>query len=215
MAHRPIFIATGDSALYSALNAEFTWSSGFALSQQRKNVSAMHEYFKRLYPDKQILEISGKSTEKCGIDASAFSLKKYVPSLGISVEVERIFQSSKVFREGGPYNDILQKTPKEAKQDERLKNSGPLVKFIFEGSDYPIFPKTAFYDFIYINALLENHEVANKLLKYDAFTDIAFNPQKSINCQARAAAIYVSLVRRKLIEKALNFSEFLKLFAED
>lgn len=32
----------------------------------------------------------------------------------------------------------------------------------------------------------------------------AFNPQKSINCQACAAAVYVSLRRNGLVEKALS-----------
>lgn len=38
-----------------------------------------------------------------------------------------------------------------------------------------------------------NKELAVKIMEYDTFTDIAFNPQKSINCQVEATAIYVSL----------------------
>lgn len=44
-------------------------------------------------------------------------------------------------------------------------------------------------------------------MEYDAFTDIAFNPQKSINCQAEAAAIYVSLKKQGLLEEALKDKE--------
>lgn len=38
-------------------------------------------------------------------------------------------------------------------------------------------------------------------------TDIAFNPEKSINCQARAAAVYVSLREQGLLKKALENKE--------
>ena len=37
------------------------------------------------------------------------------------------------------------------------------------------------------------------MLQFDAFSDIAFNPERSINCQAYSAALYVSLSRRGLL----------------
>jgi len=37
------------------------------------------------------------------------------------------------------------------------------------------------------------------VLTYRAFSDIAFNPERSINCQAYAAALYVSLYERGLL----------------
>ena len=36
-----------------------------------------------------------------------------------------------------------------------------------------------FYDWIYINALYKNKEIFNELIKYNAFTDIEFNPNKA------------------------------------
>jgi len=36
------------------------------------------------------------------------------------------------------------------------------------------------------------------------FSDIEFNPKKSINCQARTCAVLVSLVRLDLIDEALS-----------
>lgn len=62
---------------------------------------------------------------------------------------------------------------------------------------------------IYISALIENEEVAEELLKYNCFTDIEFNHKKSINCQARAAAIFVSLKRQN---KLSDFIKDLRLF---
>lgn len=60
---------------------------------------------------------------------------------------------------------------------------------------------------MYINTLHLNKEVAEKIMEYDVFTDIAFNPQKSINCQAEAAAIYVSIKKQGLLEEALKDKE--------
>ncbi|MDW9231752.1 hypothetical protein C7S15_5898 [Burkholderia cepacia] len=37
-------------------------------------------------------------------------------------------------------------------------------------------------------------------MTYRAFSDIAFNPERSINCQAYAAALYVSLHERGLLK---------------
>ena len=39
-----------------------------------------------------------------------------------------------------------------------------------------------------------------ELIDYDAFTDIEFNPQKSINCQAKSAALFVGLVKQGSID---------------
>ncbi|OOB77149.1 MAG: hypothetical protein BEN18_11160 [Epulopiscium sp. Nuni2H_MBin001] len=103
----------------------------------------------------------------------------------------------------------MSKTSKEAKTYEKLKTSGELAKFQYNKVDWELEPKTLFYDWLYINALsLDiNKHLANKLLEYDAFTDIEFNPEKSINCQAYSAALYVSLFRRGLLQQALRSSE--------
>ena len=42
------------------------------------------------------------------------------------------------------------------------------------------------------------------LLQYDVFTDIEFNHKKSINCQARSAAIYKTLMQRKMVEEVIE-----------
>ena len=212
MAIRPVFYTLDRAPFYSTSDTDFVWVKGMSLSQQQKNALALHDAFLRRFPDKKILEISGKSLVPCGIAASAFFLQKFIPSLRKSVSVESIYQSSKVFANGGPFTDLLEKSSKEAKSDERLKKSGALTAFRFENEDYPTEPKTIFYDFIYINALMENSELAEKIKQYDAFTDIAFNPQRSINCQARAAAIFVSLAGLGLLEKAKDFRSFAELF---
>ena len=105
--------------------------------------------------------------------------------------LENIFQSAKVFANGDPYPDLLNVLPKDAKRDERLHNSGNLKAFRYQNEDFPLIPKTVFYDFIYI-AAVKNSFAADEIKEissYNYFTDIEFNPAKSINTQARAAAM--------------------------
>lgn len=212
MANRPIYMPKPAAPYRTLYTAEFTWNSGLSVSQKQKNVTALHESFAAHFPGKKVLEISSKSMQEGGVELSSFNLKKFVPSLGKSVPVEVIYHAGKVFRNGGPYTDLLNGTSREAKKDDRLRNSGTIIGFRFEGQDFPLRPQTAFYDYLYLNALLENEKLANIVLQYDAFTDIEFNPEKSISCQAKSAALFVSLSRLGLIEKVRDFDDFLGLF---
>lgn len=212
MANRPVFAVKMSAPYYTAVDVEFNYAGGFSLSQMRKNISSIHGIYTRRFPDERVLEISSKSEKEEGVRLSAFNLTKYVPSIGRAIPVERIFQGGKKFRYGGPFTDLYEVSSRDAKGDDRLTSSGELVAFCFEGQEYPLNPKTAFYDWIYINALLENEELANTLLQYDAFTDIVFNPNKSVNCQAKAAAVFVSLGRLGLLDKVKDFEDFLGLY---
>ena len=58
---------------------------------------------------------------------------------------------------------------------------------------------------------MENKELADELLQYDSFTDIEFSPEKSKNCQARAAALFVALHRKGLLEYINDFEQFVKI----
>ena len=121
----------------------FEWNGGFAVSQKRKNIAALHEAIFSKYNEKT-LEISTKSLDEIGCSLSAFNLKHD------GVLLECVFQSSKVFENGGPYIDLLDVSPKEAKRDERLKTSGKLIAFEYNSERWELEPKTAFYDYIYI-----------------------------------------------------------------
>jgi len=214
MARRPVFITNEKAPYFTVCNVDFIYNSGMAPSQKKKNITAIHEAFHRVVPEMKVLEISSKSMQKNGDLLSAFNMKKYVPSLGKSICVENIYQAGKVFENGGPYTDLLNVSPKEAKTDERLKSSGKIIKFVFDGKDFPAEPVNMFYDYIYMNALLENDDIAKTLFEYDAFTDIEFNPQKSINCQARAAAVFLSLSKLGLIDKVKDPDMFIEMFGE-
>ena len=128
--------------------------------------------------------------------------------------VECAFQSSKIFENGGAYTDLLKATSKQAKKDERLRNSGKLIGFEFRSTKWQLNPLTAFYDWLYVNALNQNIQYHNELMRYQAFTDIEFNPKKSINCQAYSIAMFVALAKRNLLENIRNPDNFLKFYKE-
>ncbi len=96
---------------------------------------------------------------------SAFNLEKYVPSLGKRIPLECVFQAGKVFENGGPYSDLLNVSSRDAKRDERLRMSGRIISFEFEGNRFPTKPKTLFYDWLYINARIENIDVAKAVFR--------------------------------------------------
>ena len=132
MASRPVYVAKEKAPFFDTVMVEFDWNGGFAKTQKQKNIKAIHSSFSRRMPNKKVLEISSKSMQDGGEALSAFFLPKYVPALEQSVPVECVFQSGKVFEQGGPYVDLLTVSPREAKRDERLKNSGKLFSFHLE-----------------------------------------------------------------------------------
>lgn len=203
MANRPVFVMSLDKRYCIRENVEFEFFSGFSDKQQRKSIQSLHQAYLKKHADKKVLEISSKSEDELGIRLSAFNLMIRTPN-GKEFSVESAFQASKVFEKGGPYKDLLDVTSKQAKKDERLKNSGKIIKFFFNGLTFETEPKTYFYNWLYINTLHLYDELTEQLIDYNAFTDIAFNPQKSINCQAEAATIYVSLQKQGLLQEALK-----------
>lgn len=183
MAERPVFFISQRKVVSEPYS--FEWFPGFAVSQKQKSIESLHRAVLKANMDGKPLEVSTKSKEAIGIRLSAFRLKLNNHTL------ENIFQSAKVFENGGPYLDLLDVLPKEAKRDERLQNSGDLKAFCYQNEYFPLVPKTVFYDFIYFAAVKESFEAdeINEISRYHYFTDIEFNPAKSINTQARSAAM--------------------------
>ncbi len=175
----------------------------------------MHESIKRIDKSLRVLEVSTKSTDPTGVALSAFNLKFLDECTGKEYPLENIFQSSKVFEQGGPYRDLLNIHPKDAKRDERLKTSGNLIYFSYNDIRWEREPKTMFYDWIYVRSLCRDQNLSKKIIEFNAFTDIEFNQEKSINCQARSAAIFVSLCRFGNLEKVINnMEEFKKIYSK-
>lgn len=202
MAERPIFVPVPDEPeLVKELYFAIKWHGGFAPTQKQKNVAELHAAAAAAgYTP--LLEISTKSTEKVGQHLSAFHLK--VRGRHGEMPLECAFQGSKVFERGGPFVDLYGADVRDAKRDPRLKESGRLIAFDFEGQLFPPEPRTAFYDWLYINAIYPHREWLVRLYRYAGFTDIEFNPERSINCQARSCALFVSLMSKGLLDKAVE-----------
>lgn len=211
MAVRPVYEISENPPFFRKRDVEFTFYSGFSLTQKQRCVESLHKSYNMLEPDKRTLEISRASSEKLGTDLSAFNLT-ITPKNGQSCTVESAFQGAKVFENGGPYSDLIYKSSKEAKTDARIRESGNIIAFRVWDMDFPNEPKTFFYNWLYITALNFHPELHKELSEYGAFTDIMFNPAKSLNCQAEAAAIFVSLSRSgKLQDAVKNKDSFLKV----
>lgn len=202
MAQRPIFLPSRDGTLVEERYVDFEWHPGLSVQQKRRSVASLH----RAAGDRgvsPVLEVSTKSESVLGRSLSAFNLVLDAGDAG-RFPVEAAFQGSKVFERGGPYRDMYGLSGRQIKRDERLKESGRLEGFVFRGVAWDLEPKTAFYDWLYVKSLYQHPELAAELGGYAAFSDIEFNPKKSINCQARSVALFVSLREKNLLEKALS-----------
>lgn len=203
MARRPVFVPVLDGAkLVATEMTDFVWHPGMAVTQRQKSIASLHAAAGQALGVSRILEISTKSPLELGRRLSAFNLTVEHPASPRRVTVECAFQASKVFAQGGPFVDLLDSTSAEAKRDPRLQTSGALMSFRFD-QPWPLEPQTAFYDWLYLTAL-EQAGLSEEIAAFEAFTDIEFNPEKSINCQAHAAAICVALHHRGLLTRALT-----------
>lgn len=187
MAIRPVYFVSGN--IVHETEVEFEWFAGFSVSQKRRSIDSLHEAVRRLHPGASPLEISTKSAVPLGNKLSAFNLR-----LG-GVLLESVFQSSKIFDDGTglPHTEWLALHPRDAKAVAgELHSQGlSLTAFCYNGLRFPLEPKTVFYDYIYILAVRESltEEEIHSIPQYDHFTDIEFNPKRSINTQARTCAL--------------------------
>ncbi|WP_165222353.1 DarT1-associated NADAR antitoxin family protein [Affinirhizobium pseudoryzae] len=216
MAERPIFIPVPETEGYvRRVDLEIPWAGGFAEVQKKKNIRSLHEAASKVgYAP--ILEVSSKSDEIAGRHLSAFHLRVTLGNR--DMPLENAFQGSKVFERGGPYTDLFTVEPREAKRDPRLRNSGALRGFEFDSFEFPLKPTTVFYDWLYLNAIFPHRKwLKNRVdgeKRYDGFSDIEFNPSKSINCQAKSCALFVSLMREEKLEEYLKTpSDFIAAMA--
>lgn len=221
MAKRPVYIVeTEGKSLVTTRMLEFEWFPGFSISQKQKSIRSLHNAVKACYPNIKTLEISTKSEFSLGVKLSAFNLMVLNSSNQPISSVECLFQSSKVFESPDgkilQFHDLLKVPSQEAKKDPRLKNSGRLIAFHPKGKEkWELKPLTAYYDWIYVNTLKQHEEYHKELQLYSAFTDIEFNPKKSINCQAYSVALFCSLFRRGCLNSVLHSKKkFLTIYRD-
>ena len=187
-----------------------------------------------LQPEDILEVSTASTEYETGVALSAINLLFEDYSSGRVFSVENWFQSAKVFekdgREFGPYPELLTvKAPKryvDAFLDKKIAEQyesdelfqrvqseikdASLARFELNGASFPLLPRSCFYDYLYAKALHQdrNEELAKRLCEYRVFTDIMFNPgtgkRQKYNTQARSCAIFVSLTKRNLIDKALD-----------
>lgn len=209
MAERPVFLPAKDApGFVREISLDIPWASGFAPVQKKKNIKSLHNAA-AISGIEPLLEVSTKSDEVAGQHLSAFHLKLRT-KMG-DVPLECVYQGSKVFEFGGPFIDLYEVDARTAKRDPRLQQSGNLIRFEFEDHIFPLIPKTVFYDWLYLSAVYPHRKWLNERLtekkSYAGFTDIEFNPSKSINCQAKSCALFVALMQKDMLDSALETPE--------
>ncbi len=207
MATRPVFFVTTPAEAWVRVEeVSFQWFPGMSLAQKRRSIDAMQAAAHTLAPGKSLLEISTKSAEADGRALSGFEL--CLEAHGKRMAVESLFQGSKLCRAGngvaGPYQELYAGDAVDAKRDPRLAHCH-LAGFRLFDEDWPLapwppgpgrkdaLPPSAFYDYLYFRALLQQPALAAKACGYDGFTDLEFTPGKSDNCQAFSAALFAAL----------------------
>ena len=203
MARRPVFVPDSDKPYVSEVSLDFEYFLGSSIQQKQRSVASLHASYVARFPSSRVLEVSSKSERDIGVQLSAFNLMIEYPGRG-SYSVECAFQASKVFLHGGPFVDLFNASSRAAKTDRRLMESGELVGFKYLTDQFPLDPKTYFYDWLYASALCRHDKLVEQVMMFDAFTDIEHNPERAINCQARTVAKVVGLARAGLLADALQ-----------
>jgi hypothetical protein len=209
MAQRPVFLPAADRGLVDEAMVEFEWFPGFAVVQKQRSIESLHAAAIETLGVGRLLEASTKSPDPLGVRLSAFNLSVEVDGEPNPVLLEAAFQGSKVFATQGPFTHLYE--VKDGRAVKRFMNELPddqLTGFRFEGHDWPLSPRTAFYDWLYLHSLREivgqDDQVEEAIFGVDGFTDIEFNPKKSINCQARSSALFVALTKNGTLTDALT-----------
>ena len=196
-ATRPLFVPDSDGVLVLERALTFTWHPGMALAQQQRSVDEFHREAER-NGFSPVLEVSTRSKSPLGVSLSAFNLRLQTSMVEHSVTVEAAFQSSKLYiKQGAPTYLLGWEDGRSIKARVREFQGEPITGFRFEEADWPLVPTTAFYDFLYLRGLRDlcndHAQLEPEIMTYQGFTDIAFNPKRSLNCQARSLALFVAL----------------------
>ena len=195
MAKRPIFFPnpqSSDSHPVIEQLIEFQWYPGFSLAQKQKSIVALHSAILSSTSLICPLEISSKSPSSLGVELSAFNLQlSFRSSCALTASVETVYQGSKTFN-GCPRSDgdRFALGPRESRHRAReLGDKGQFSGWEIGWYKFPLSSGVDFYNWLYLGTLHQNPELLRELVSYDCFTDIEFNPQKSLACQARSAAL--------------------------
>lgn len=197
VATRPVFIHDPVDPGGNELLVDFVWHPGFSVAQKQRSIEALHAAAIEALGGGPLLEVSTKSPVRLGQRLSAFNLRLHSDEHGW-LSVEAAYQGSKVFVESGQYPELYGiRGGADIKRIIGQRGGEAIVGFRFEGRDWPLEPTTAFYDWLYLRALIDlgtdDPSALAELATFVGFTDIEFNPKRSLSCQARSCALFVSL----------------------
>lgn len=179
---------------------DFKWEPGTSITQKRRSCVNLHNTLSEKLGLTKVLDISSASTINLGVRLSAFNLMLNGKS------VECWYQGSKIYDKAGHMKHLYNASSMEAKKSMKNPNLGRLIGFRLIDIDYPMEPRTVFYDYIYLRGLMQ-FEDKDKILDYEAFTDI----QAIIDidaCQARSVCIYKLLHQQNKLSLVENFDVF-------
>ena len=199
-AKRPVFIPKPGEGLAKELSVEFEWFRGFAVKQKQRCIRSLHQAAHNEHHLSRILEVSTKSLERLGGLLSAFNLRVRCEAHPDPILLEAAFQGSKVFRNaGGPFlEDLISlRSGGEVKRYMKEFAHDQLTGFQFNGTKWPLAPKTAFYDWLYIRALREldgREEIDDRPLPVPSFHGYRIQSQEvcelsgTVVCPTRCSA---------------------------
>ena len=209
----------------------FEWHLGMSWQQKQKSSKSMLEQLE--LQGYNPIEISRRSEDmEFGVQLSAFNLKINNKNVENIFQAYKVFNDGGPYYDllevdpKSAKNDCRIQTKdskkpcqtynvayknKEFFTDEnicdycRTRQDRELIRFESKKAKWAKEPKSMFYDAIYIAALLQNKQLSNKLVEFNAFTDIEFNQKTPyatlkgpFNCQARSCAIYSTLKQAKI-----------------
>jgi hypothetical protein len=201
MATRPVFIPDIDPdnpQLVHEHEVDFQWLPGPSPEQSKVNIAKLHAAASRrnLAP---LLEISPESDDPLGAKICASNLA-VEDGRSYLVPLNAVYHGSMVFTGGGPFTDLYGKSDEKITGDERLTSSGKHVGFRFMDLEWGTKSGTMFYDWLTIHAIHRYQKLRMGIHRFRGFTDIDCHPQERTVCHARSCALYVALVKKKLLD---------------
>ena len=181
----------------------------FGVNLSAFNLILNHRPFECAFQEAKRFEIG--DSPKTKIEIASKGKGKFIVDIS-----DRLINDGKAY-----YLEPISDNPRELKSTLKAfikANKGAkLSHFEFYGEIFELSAGVAnsasfFYDFLYFWALGENFSQSElkKILDYNIFTDIEFNHNVSINCQARSCALYHYALLNKKVDFYMQSKENFK-----
>ena len=183
-------------------NTMYDWFSGgnTETEQMQARVKSLHERFNLYLPGFNILEISSISEEPLGVEVSGLKLRDSRGNL-----IEGVYRGSRVY-EGGQLKDLYHvDTASQAIHDKLGNDLGMFSEYDWYGQRVPTEPVTLMKHWIWCEAVYNQKDLREGILKYDAFTNYFSNTARDyFGCYPHAASILVALNQSNVLDIAMK-----------